>query len=463
MSNQKGPLLDIVMLSLNRLFVCILLIVPFLSLAQQPSPQDLELFKRYFCDSLTFVVDLHRVSVLNNKLEQKEKETIRESSCTKTYKRLDLGENLTFDYASVPNNAIPYGGLMVDDTPSVFDELDEIFCLVQGLLARPYSRPVKKGEKIFWSQYVGNREKREEEIKMQFKKRNRVKVERAILKRSLKAYKQQAKTLPLFYKIIDKVYGGDCDAYVDDLFSNSIFSNYDFLNIYKCYSLSSLRLRIDPLVVYSVCHALFLDNSKSENVASTSPLTLENHLNISSEKHLFKAYFIDSIRTKVDIITINQIYIKKTRDIQNEGIRTIQEDYQWGLWYPPRTWWTSFYADEYNFEKDYRTNDGKYLYLLDDMFYRLHLDYNEAEDKARMKRLITDFRLKAKRLPAFYECIDKKFHGNVDAYVNYLFDESYFVHVKRFCKLRKWPKSIRLSRDPLVKYSLSVMQYLYCD
>lgn len=88
-----------------------------------------------------------------------------------------------------------------------------------------------------------------------------------------------------------------------------------------------------------------------------------------------------------------------------------------------------------------------------------HMSFSDGE-RVRMKNLLKDFRLRSKKLPTIYSLIDKKYGGNVDAYVDNLFDKSVFSSERRLKRfIRTVNNDKKLLRDPLVLYWTSMMQY----
>lgn len=388
-----------------------LLVTPLLAFGQRPSRQDAELFKAYFYDSLSYSINLRKFVSTCTKVEQAEHEAIKRALSGKSFKKLKLGPQLSiYLWAPEQDYGTSYDAPIYHDSLSYF----KLFGMYYGA--------------HFFVDSMN--------------------LERARMKRYIRMFRQQATSLPLFYNIIDKAFHGNSDAYVDDLFDHSIFSSTRNFVLFYSYSFSTLRLRMDPLVVYSICRAQYMNEAKHNRPNELNSIQfLSEDIDENPDRKLFKEYFVDSIWTKVDLMAISNIYYF-TKRVNNKAM-------QYGA---------SVLLGRDN-EAQYKIYEkyDSYFFLLKDMYTRLHLGYNEAEDKVRMKRFIKDFRLKATKLPTFYAYIDERFNGNSDAYVDYLFERSIFSNEDRFMKLKKWLKVKKLNRDPMVKYTLSVMQYLYCD
>ena len=87
------------------------------------------------------------------------------------------------------------------------------------------------------------------------------------------------------------------------------------------------------------------------------------------------------------------------------------------------------------------------------------MSFSDGE-RVRMKNLLKDFRLRSKKLPTIYSLIDKKYGGDVDAYVDDLFDKSVFSSKRRLKRFIRFVSSDKkLLRDPLVLYWTSMVQY----
>ena len=87
------------------------------------------------------------------------------------------------------------------------------------------------------------------------------------------------------------------------------------------------------------------------------------------------------------------------------------------------------------------------------------MSFSDGE-RVRMKNLLKDFRLRSKKLPTIYSLIDKKYGGDVDAYLDDLFDKSVFSSKRRLKRFIRFVSSDKkLLRDPLVLYWTSMVQY----
>lgn len=98
---------------------------------------------------------------------------------------------------------------------------------------------------------------------------------------------------------------------------------------------------------------------------------------------------------------------------------------------------------------------------IQDMYNCMHVGYDKAADRERMKRLIKKFRSECESsLPSFYRTIDRKFKGNVDAYVDHIFENSLMGNERLLQNFKKKPSRKTLQNDPALQYTMSVLQYL---
>ncbi len=91
-------------------------------------------------------------------------------------------------------------------------------------------------------------------------------------------------------------------------------------------------------------------------------------------------------------------------------------------------------------------------------------DYNAELDRQVAKRMLTIARENMKELPTIYaEVIDKKFKGNIEKYVDYVYDNSLFTSLEEVEQvIDNWEKSVkRLKKDPAMKLTESVMELYY--
>ncbi len=91
-------------------------------------------------------------------------------------------------------------------------------------------------------------------------------------------------------------------------------------------------------------------------------------------------------------------------------------------------------------------------------------DYNAETDRKVAKRMLTIARENMKQLPTIYEeVIDKKFKGNIEAYVDHVYDNSTFTSYESVCSLLdNWKKNEKkLKKDPAIELTKSVMELYY--
>ncbi|MDD3273684.1 MAG: S46 family peptidase, partial [Bacteroidales bacterium] len=81
-------------------------------------------------------------------------------------------------------------------------------------------------------------------------------------------------------------------------------------------------------------------------------------------------------------------------------------------------------------------------------FYK---DYSAPTDRKVAKALVKVFRdkVKAESRPAFYNTIDEKFGGNIDAFIDNLYDNSVFTSEEKFTKALENIET--LTKDPIVE------------
>ncbi len=169
----------------------------------------------------------------------------------------------------------------------------------------------------------------------------------------------------------------------------------------------------------------------------------------------FVAYFYDSIRYEAKLNVLSEFY------------SMLQMPYFPGHL---RAYGISHLNYDGNFDFTLRSNSvsrvkSRKKKIIKDLmipsYQALHSpDYDAEADRARAKRLIKRFREEATVLPTFYQVIDKKYKGDVDAYVDDLFDDSFYGPEKRMKRFVKHPTRRKVVRDPAVLYSVSKSQYV---
>ena len=81
-------------------------------------------------------------------------------------------------------------------------------------------------------------------------------------------------------------------------------------------------------------------------------------------------------------------------------------------------------------------------------------DYNADVDRAVAKRMLTIYRENNNRLPSIYEKIDNEFGGNIEAYVDWVYDNTHFTSVER---IREMGDDYDMN-DPALELSLSILE-----
>ncbi|MCI7140431.1 S46 family peptidase [Alistipes sp.] len=84
-------------------------------------------------------------------------------------------------------------------------------------------------------------------------------------------------------------------------------------------------------------------------------------------------------------------------------------------------------------------------------------DYNPATDRKVAKRMLVIAREQMKELPSFYaEVVDKRFGGDIDAYVDYLYDHSIFTSAEQVLALMEDYDPAKVAADPAMELAASV-------
>ena len=84
-------------------------------------------------------------------------------------------------------------------------------------------------------------------------------------------------------------------------------------------------------------------------------------------------------------------------------------------------------------------------------------DYSPATDRKVAKRMLAIARENMKELPSFYaEVVDERFGGDIDAYVDYLYDHSIFTSAEKVLALMDDYDPAKVAADPAVELASSV-------
>lgn len=107
------------------------------------------------------------------------------------------------------------------------------------------------------------------------------------------------------------------------------------------------------------------------------------------------------------------------------------------------------YAD--NIEKGDVEKAGKALEFGKRRLSSFYKDYSATTDRKVAKAMIKVFKdkVKAADRPSFYNVIDEKFGGNINAFVDYIYDNSVFTSEEKFNKALETPEV--LAKDPTVE------------
>ncbi|WP_290101548.1 S46 family peptidase [Parabacteroides goldsteinii] len=108
-----------------------------------------------------------------------------------------------------------------------------------------------------------------------------------------------------------------------------------------------------------------------------------------------------------------------------------------------------------------RNEQQKQIRLLDMAYHRFaDKDYAPEVDKKIAKVMLKEYRrlVPAKSQPAYFSLIDKKFKGDVDRFVDYLFDKSIYGSEENFDKFKTRPSVKALEQDPIILFAKSVQE-----
>ena len=108
-----------------------------------------------------------------------------------------------------------------------------------------------------------------------------------------------------------------------------------------------------------------------------------------------------------------------------------------------------------------RNEQQKQVRMLDMAYHRFaDKDYAPEVDKKIAKVMLKEYRrlVPAKSQPAYFALIDKKFKGDVDRFVDYLFDKSIYGSEENFDKFKTHPSIKALEQDPMILFAKSVQE-----
>lgn len=108
-----------------------------------------------------------------------------------------------------------------------------------------------------------------------------------------------------------------------------------------------------------------------------------------------------------------------------------------------------------------RNEQQKQIRLLDMAYHRFaDKDYAPEVDKKIAKVMLKEYRrlVPAKSQPAYFSLIDKKFKGDVDRFVDYLFDKSIYGSEENFDRFKTRPSVKALEQDPMILFAKSVQE-----
>lgn len=108
-----------------------------------------------------------------------------------------------------------------------------------------------------------------------------------------------------------------------------------------------------------------------------------------------------------------------------------------------------------------RNEQQKQIRLLDMSYHRFaDKDYSPEVDRKIAKVMLKEYRrlIPAKSQPAYFALIDKKFKGDVDRFVDYLFEKSIYGSEENFEKFKTRPSVKALEEDPMILFAKSVQE-----
>ena len=106
-----------------------------------------------------------------------------------------------------------------------------------------------------------------------------------------------------------------------------------------------------------------------------------------------------------------------------------------------------------------RSEQQKQFTQLERAFHRFaDKDYAPMVDKKIAKVMLKEYRrlVAPKSQPAYFSVIDSKFKGDVDKFVDYLFDKSIYGSEKNFNAFKEHPSVKTLREDPMILFAQSV-------
>lgn len=88
-------------------------------------------------------------------------------------------------------------------------------------------------------------------------------------------------------------------------------------------------------------------------------------------------------------------------------------------------------------------------------------NYHPPTDKEIVKSMIATLKMhvKSEFLPSFFKVIDKEFKGNINEYVDFMFEKSVFHDPQKFEKLMRRP-TLKIKNDPKYQFGISVYEQL---
>lgn len=107
-----------------------------------------------------------------------------------------------------------------------------------------------------------------------------------------------------------------------------------------------------------------------------------------------------------------------------------------------------------------KTEQQTMIHLLELAYYRFaDKDYAPEVDKKIAKVMLQEYRklIPAKSQPAYFSIIDKKFKGDTDRFVDYIFEKSIFGSNANFSQFVHRPSAKVLKEDPMILFATSIL------
>jgi len=112
-------------------------------------------------------------------------------------------------------------------------------------------------------------------------------------------------------------------------------------------------------------------------------------------------------------------------------------------------------------KKKDKTEQASQLSILEAAYHQFaNKNYSPDVDKKIAKIMLTEYRklVPAASQPAYFAEIDKKFKGNIDQFVDYLFEKSIYGSDVNFNRFKSRPTVKALEEDPMILFTQSILK-----